>query len=133
NVYPNGDGTYYDNDGNIYETTQFAMKDLTKAYALLEMQENEAMAESLVEQFGLSEERSLQVAKLLNGYKKLSQTRSLETKDLKALGEELLGFDLNLMTQASFADESALLEIAAKKNNISPEHTQEILEDLLAE
>jgi hypothetical protein len=114
------------------------LKDLGKLGANSEVLEREAMAGKIEENYGLSEERSSEVAKVLYHYQKIEKKRSLTEMDKNILSKKLLGIDYK---SAKFALEEhiqgkpdqleSVLEKAAKANNTSPEHVQELVGEFL--
>ncbi|MFI5390081.1 MAG: hypothetical protein ACHQYQ_01875 [Bacteriovoracales bacterium] len=133
-----GGDVWEDYDGHLYEEGVTPKKDVEKIAAGLEKLKVEAMGESFSERFGLSEERGVQVAKLVSNWKKISNIRSLSEKDADAFSQKLLGFNLNSGIKAM--DEfntgntkslESLVATAAKTNGVSPEQMNEIISEFM--
>lgn len=128
---------YRDNDtGVIFEQTQNP-KDLEKIGAFLEQDDINKVADHLGQKFGLSEERSRSVAKLLGNFSKLSEQRSMTPADYDYLTKNLLGSDFSAFQEAQNQAINGnnehmddLIERAASLNQISPEHMQKIISEL---
>ena len=113
-------------------------KDLEGMGAKKEFIEIENSAANFQSQFGLSEERSFEVAKIVNAYNKIGKKRALTTKDRNIFTHSLLGVDYKSSKKALEShiqgDENALtdiLEKASDVNGISPEQVQELIGDYL--
>ena len=128
-VTPNGNGTYTGTDGKLYETTTMSSKDLEKTAGIAESVKVGQLASKFASEFGLSEERSLQIAKTYTAFKKVSTTRSLTEADANHFTNEVLGVSMNELYEATTnaQDLNSLIEKAAEKNAISPEHMNEIV------
>lgn len=146
NLTNNGDGTFSCNAGTcmnasgptsssmVFEKTAGSSKDLDKAAAFVESYKIESMAESIASQYGLSEERSIKVAKLASSWDKLSKTRALTNADADAFSQELAGVSIADMESAekamiggSMAEMNSVLNKAAIVNGTSPENMQSIM------
>ena len=82
---------------------------------------------------GLSLERAKEVARLMNTWRK-SSLKSMTEKELNKYSTELLGFTVSGAKEAmnsSFSGDSTklneLVNIAAEKNGITPEHATKLL------
>lgn len=113
-------------------------KDLEKIGAISEREKAELISDNLVENFGLSEERSFEVASTLNHMNKVKNKRSLTNNDWDIVTKKLFGFDYQTGKKAlenHIKGESenldSLIEKAALKNNTTPEHVQELISDYL--
>lgn len=133
-----GGGYYEDIDGYIYEETNVSTKDLEKMGVALENLNNMKMAQSITEKFGLSDERGLEVAKMVNSYKKISGTRKVTSKDNNVFMEKLLGVDAKTgieafteLAQGSSEKFEDVVERAAEVNGTSPENVRAIITDVL--
>ena len=142
-----GDGTYkckistcigYDRSPKssslVFEATESTPRDLEKAGALIEQLNLVQMSENLSAQFGLSEERSLVVAKLATQWNKISKTRAMTPADTAVLAKSALGSSLGEFEEAymsaiqgNAANYDALVKKAADLNEISPEQFNEIV------
>ncbi|MBF0299392.1 MAG: hypothetical protein HQK51_11770 [Oligoflexia bacterium] len=151
----NGNGTFSCNVGSCYEfmginpkAEYISMvfeevnphqKDLEKAGALFEDMQIESGSEYLVQNYGLSEERAKEVAKLSYSWKKVSQKRSMTDKDAEIFSKKVLGVDVKFAEEAikkslftaDKSDYNNLIEKAAKINGVSPEHMNKIIDSIL--
>ncbi len=134
-----GNNNWMDYDGFIYEEGVTPKKDLEKIAANLEKLKVESMGESFSERFGLSEERGLQVANLVNNWKKVSSTRSLTEADADSFSKKLLGFNLNAgikameeLKEGNSKSLESLVATAAKTNGVTPEQMNEIMTDFMS-
>jgi hypothetical protein len=121
-----------------FDETAEGAKDLEKIKAVKEAFANEKMAETLTSEYGLSVERSVKVAKLVNNWSKLSKKRSLTEADANSFSKEMLGVDIKDAERAYKAKAEGndtqvqdLIEDAAKANQTSPEHINALMEQLL--
>ncbi|MBI2520449.1 MAG: hypothetical protein HYV97_08520 [Bdellovibrio sp.] len=137
-VVPAGHGYYSGSDGKLYEVTENTSKDLEKAQALIDGVQINRMAEQVVAEFGLSEERGQTVANVLFQFGRIQRNRSLTQDDLKNLGKELVGSDLHefesalsARAQGDSASFDSLINKAAEFNHVSPEQMQAIVETLV--
>ncbi len=137
-VVPAGHGYYSGQDGRLYEVTENSSKDLEKAQALVEGVQIERMTEQAVSEFGLSQERGHAVANVLFQFGRIQRNRSLTPDDLKNLGQELVGSDLQdfeaALTARAEGDASSfdsLINKAAEFNHVSPEQMQAIVETMI--
>lgn len=116
-----------------FEEVSGSTKDLEAAYAGRQDQVIEANSENIQASFGLSEEKSLDLAKMVFNISK-NQFKSLTMKELNRFSKELLNVsmdELKLASQNPNSNQSALLlEKAAKANNISSEHMKAIIQNL---
>ncbi|MDC0255288.1 hypothetical protein OAK75_10315 [Bacteriovoracales bacterium] len=146
-VKDNGDGTY---SGGIYSLeegkevdmtfseVQGSAKDLEKLAAFKETYQMKKMQDLLTYDFGLSEKRSENVAKLVLNWKRVSKNRAMSNADADAFSKSLIGVNINEATQAfkkslegdkgSF---EGLIEKAAEVNGTSPENMKSLLDNLL--
>jgi hypothetical protein len=132
--------TYWDDGaGNYYLSQSFeTKKDLESIGAKIESYEFENIRDNLVVNFGMSEERSHKVAKLVNGLDKISNRRSLTNREKDLATTEILGVEyvrgmkaLENHLQGDSNDFQELLDLAAERNGISPEAIQEIVGEFL--
>jgi hypothetical protein len=135
-----GGDVWEDYDGNLYDEGVTSKKDLEKMASNLEKLKVEAMGESFAERFGLSEERGLHVASMVNNWKKVSKTRGMTDADADAFSKKLLGFNLNTGIKAmqdfnagNSKPLESVVEIAAKTNGVSPEQMNTILSEMLTQ
>ena len=141
--YTTTDGTvvpnvYVDGNGYLYEKTSASTKDLEKVAAFAEASAIAKTSEKLASQFGLSDERSLQVAKLVNNFSKISKNRAVTAADADSFSKELLGTDyaafvnaLNASQEGNSSMLNNLMEKAAQTNGVSPEHMEQIVSEMI--
>jgi hypothetical protein len=111
-----------------------SVKDLERMGANMEAVETDELRERLAAEFGLSETRATEIARISSNLKKIGNKRSLTPRELNKASKELLGIDYHEgMTAINEGGETLdnLLKVAAKKNGTSPEAVQEILQDYL--
>lgn len=136
---PLGGNRYYSWEYDvIFEKTEGESKDLEKVSAFIEEKRIAKMGEKLAAEFGLSEERSIEIAKLTRQWTDLKKKRSLTDADAHAFSEKLFGFDLNKASAAykkslegDKADLDALFDQAAEVNGTSPERVNQIFNKLI--
>lgn len=119
--------------GITFEKTASTPKDLAKVAAIKEVAELDKKAKFLSSNFGLSLERGKEVARLAAHWKKAS-LKGMTDKEQDNFSTELLGFSI---TQGKTAVESSLggssqalsdlVEQAAAKNGITPEHASKLM------
>lgn len=133
-----GGGYYQDIDGFIYEETSASAKDLEKMGVAMENLNNAKFGKDISEKFGLSEERSLDVAKMVSSYKKLSKSRAMTESDADSFMVKLLGTDakttmdaFNDLKEGNAEKFDSVLEQAAKVNGTSPETVRAIISETI--
>ncbi|MBF0298219.1 MAG: hypothetical protein HQK51_05840 [Oligoflexia bacterium] len=139
NLVPSSAGTYYSWEYKMYfEEASGAEKDLEKMGAFLQEQKIAQIGEKLSAEFGLSEERGIQIAKLSSQWGELKKRRTVTNADVHAFSKQLTGVDLNTATEAyrkSLSGDSQelnnLFEKAASVNNTTPERINKIFMRLL--
>ncbi|MES2856898.1 MAG: hypothetical protein V4692_13600 [Bdellovibrionota bacterium] len=152
NVYDyivrNNSSMYYDLDylgGNVYEDyytgvqfeeTSATSKDLAKVAALKQGLQIKKSSDSLRAEFGLSEKRSQQVARLAAKLAAVPKS-SMTDRDYDAFSQELMGSSitqfksaLTKSSQGNSADLNKLVEQAAKVNGVGPEQMNKIVNGL---
>ncbi len=147
NLSDNGDGTFSCKSGTcfsyngapasssmVFEKTAGNVKDLEKAAAFVEAYKADALAKGLSAEYGLSEDRSLKIAKLASSWDKLAKTRALTNADADAFAVELAGVNFNEIDQAvksmsegSLNDMNAIVTKAAIVNGTSSENMASII------
>jgi hypothetical protein len=147
NLSENGDGTYRCVTGScfsyggaptsstmVFEKTGGSVKDMEKAAAFAESFKVDRLANGLASQYGLSEERSLKVAKLASSWEKLAKTRGLTNADADAFANELAGVNFTQidsavknMAQGNLDDFNSLIVKAADVNGTSIENMSSII------
>jgi hypothetical protein len=133
-----GNDVYSDLYGNLFEQTNSSKKDLEKIAHNVEKVNLKKVENFLVAEYGLSEKRAFQVAKLTQGWKKASKSRTMTDGDSKVFFKEVLGFSasegLNAFKKSlegNASDLDSLLVKAADANGTSPEHMKEIMSSVL--
>ena len=114
--------------GVTFEKTGASSKDLAKVVALKEVAEIQKSAEFISSEFGLSLDRSKEIAGLQAHWKKAAK-KAMTNAEVDNFASELLGFSLTegmSAYQASAEGDSsslnALVERSANHNDITPEH-----------
>ena len=128
----NGDGEYYGN-WKTFEESSSDKKDLEKMGAFNEKRDHEDIVFSLIENYGLSEKRSHDVASLVKNWEKAYNSRSMTSKDQDIFLRKLTGSNKGAWEKA-FKGEVVLenlVEKASQVNNVSPEQFRDILKDFL--
>ena len=112
----------------LFEETSLTNKDTLKRAAVVEQYLVMEMARQVKGKFGLSNDRSLKVAKAANHFRKFAAKRALTNEDTDAYMMELTGSNLKTMERAVLSgDMQFVLEKAAEKNGTSPEKMAEVL------
>ena len=122
--------------GIVFEETTGSSKDLEKLAALKEEFNVQASAEHIKNQFGLSVERSHQVARLAVQLKNTPKA-SMTDADYDNFSKELIGSSitsvkaaLQKQSQGDATDLNSLIAKAAQTNGVGPEHMSKIVNDL---
>ena len=122
---------YKGTNGLMFEEGSSLSKDLEKWGAVLEKGQQEVFRSALINQFGLSEKRSIDVSKLLVDFKKIKERRSLTKEDLKKLSLTLFGVPFSLLKQSyiegSQEEKKKLFLKVAEFNETDPESVKSIL------
>ncbi len=99
---------------------------------------NQHMAKYFVSEYGLSEKRGNNMAKLLKNYNQLNKKRTLTETDQDIFATKALGVNAKDVQKAmksyqegSFDDISDIISKAAMINDITPEHMESILREYL--
>ena len=131
-VWSVGSGYFEDSAGYLYEKKSQTSKDLAKIGAKLERARNRALGDHIAAEFGLSEKRGGEIARLVNEWKSLSKQRSMTDAEGAAFSKELLGFNLvsaaKTVKQGDSQEIQKLLKVAAKTNDTTPENMQDLME-----
>lgn len=132
-VTDNGNGTYTGTDGRLYEISSAGSKDLEKIAGIQEAVQVSSLATQFAGNYGLSEERSFQIAKTVAAFNKVAQTRSMTAQDANHFTQEVMGVDFSELADAATGegDLNYLIEKAAQINGVSPEHMEQIVGDLI--
>lgn len=125
-------------NGNLLlSETESTGKDVLKRNAVVEQYLVVEMAKQVKSKFGLSDERSLKIAKASNHFRKFSSKRAVTSEDANAYASEILGADFSEIEKAykatlkgNTSELNSLLEKAAEKNETTPEKMGEILSKL---
>ncbi|OFZ77159.1 MAG: hypothetical protein A2451_16505 [Bdellovibrionales bacterium RIFOXYC2_FULL_39_8] len=98
------------------------------------------MSEYLTAEFGLSEKRSTDIARLTSEWSQLSKTRSMTDADANSFAVEIFGTGIDTLKngfqksiEGDKTDLDKLIEQAAEINEISPEHMNKIVSKILAD
>ena len=117
----------------IFEKTASTPKDLAKMAALTEVAKLDKKAKFLSSEFGLSLDRSKEVARLSAHWSKASM-KGMTSAEQDSFSTELLGFSITAgkkAAQAAFEGDASqldsLIESAAAQNNITPEHASKVM------
>lgn len=137
-TYTVNETLYHGENGWIFEETDENSKDLEGIGADLEAKDLVEKSEVIAGEFGLSEERSMKIARLHNTYSKITSKRSLSDADRDIFSKEILGIEYSKAKdafkkhiQGDSTEMNSLLEDAAEVNETSPEHLSEILLDFM--
>ncbi len=122
--------TYYSPYYGYFEKTTATPKDLAKMNAIKEAVILNNKAEFLSSEFGLSMQRSKEVARLTHNWKKAG-IKSMTAAEHDAFSTELLGFSISkgmeTVKTGDVSGISALVEEAAVTNGITPEHASKLM------
>jgi flagellar biosynthesis/type III secretory pathway protein FliH len=112
----------------LFEETSLTKKDTLKRQAVVEEYLILQMAKQVKSKFGLSNERSLKVAKASNHFRKYASKRALTNEDTNAYVTEMIGVDLKTIEAAHEAGNmKSVLDAAAVKNGTTPEKMAAVL------
>jgi len=121
----------------LLSETDSASKDVLKRAAVVEQYVVFEMAKQVKSKFGLSDERSLKIAKASNHFRKYASKRALTTEDTNAYAEEILGANFDEIADAytdlkkgNLSSFNRVIEKAADKNETSPEKMATIVSNL---
>lgn len=123
---------YRDPVSNIYfEKVKATPKDLAKVAALTEIAVLKKKSEFLAANYGLSLERSKEIARL-TGYWKKATVKGMTDKERDRFSSELLGFSISegveVMSSSAGTGLSELIDRAAAQNEITPEHAAKLMQ-----
>lgn len=111
--------------------------DTMKKKAILNKYVVGAMKNQLIQKYGLSEKRSLQIAKLANHMIDASKTGEMNVATVNRFSKKVLGSDFQEMQdayksslQGNLEEMNALVQKAAALNEITPEHTLKVMTQL---
>ena len=121
----------------VFEKTTASSKDLEKAAAFVEAYKVETMAANLSAEFGLSDDRSIEVAKLAASWNKVAKTRALTNADADAFAQQLAGVNFaqinsadQAMMNGSMNEMNAIITKAAAVNGTTSENMAAIMSKL---
>ncbi len=121
-----------------FEKVQGSGKDLDKARALVESMQSDAMAQNIAANFGLSYDRSVQIAKMAQSWNKLSKTRAMTDADADGViqkmtgvtGEAMKSAETAMIQYGNHAPMDAILNTAAQVNGTTSENMSAIMNQL---
>jgi hypothetical protein len=121
----------------LFSETSTTAKDTLKKAAVVEQYLVVEMSKQVKGKFGLSAERSLQIAKAANHFRKYSTKRALTSEDTDAYASEIVGANFSEITKAyekgvrgDLSGFHSVMEKAAEKNGTSPENMSAIITKL---
>lgn len=121
----------------LFSEASMTNKDTLKKAAVVEQYLVVEMAKQVKGKFGLSADRSLQIAKAANHFRKQATARALTAEDTQAYAQEIVGSSFKSIEKAFDASMkgdisglSSIMEKAAEKNGTSPEKMTEIVTKL---
>lgn len=119
-----------------FSVNTVSIKDLERIGANKKLLDIENMSHLLSERFSLSEDRSLEVAKIIQASNQLRNKRQLTKNEVNYMNQKILGFSydegqaaLEKYIQGETLTLDKLIELAAIKNGISPEQVKELFSD----
>ena len=128
---------------NLHKKYPFSMnsvaeKDLESIGATNEMEQFENMKAVVAERFGLSQQRTEEVSRILFSLEKIKTKRAISKNDWDMATKKVFGFDydsgkkaLEKHIQGSSESRDKLVDHAAELNDVTPEHIKEILSEYL--
>ena len=121
----------------LFSESSSTNKDTLKKAAVVEQYLVVEMAKQVKGKFGLSADRSLQIAKAANHFRKQVSARALTAEDTQAYAEEIVGANFKSIGKAFDASMkgdisglNSIMEKAAEKNGTTPEKMTEIVTKL---
>lgn len=131
--------TYYTNGVYTFQIADSNMKDLEKLGGLIEQQNTNSLAGFLSSNYALSDQRSVEVAKLLKSWGTISQSRNMTQTDMDTFSKELLGTDLQKFQKAYELSKTTgnkdnyeqLIKKAASHNGVTPEHMTSLINNFI--
>jgi len=137
-VFEDGSGLWYGRNGVLYDTKDSGQKDLEKVGSFIEKRNLDDFSSQLESDYGLSEKRSFEVAKLVSQFKRIKSKRGLTDRDMDRFSNELLGTTykeakeaFTTFIQGEGEDFEGLIDRASFKNDIDPEHMKEIMGEFM--
>lgn len=117
-----------------FEKIDATPKDLEKMAALKEAAEMSAVSEKLQTSFGLSQERSMEVARLTAAWNKAGG-KNLTVNEHDSFSKDVLGFTItegkNAIQSGNVTSINSLIEKAAITNGTSQENVREIIKSFM--
>ena len=96
---------------------------------------NDALAATVAAEFGLSETRSLEVAKIAQAWNSAAGSCAMTDADADVFAQEILGVSISeakaayqSSVEGDTASMNALIDVAADTNGTSPEHVNKLIE-----
>jgi hypothetical protein len=130
-VWYAGGGYYEDVYGNLYEKTQGNSKDLLAVTAKVQEAQLGLIADKISADYGLSEERGMELAKMAGEWNELKNSRELTDADADKFSVGALGFKLSDAIKAGKDGDTKavdkLIEKAAETNDTTPENIRNIM------
>lgn len=118
----------------ILSEVSLTNKDTMKRAAVVEQYLVVEMAKQVKQKFGLSNERSLKIAKASNHFRKYASKRALTAEDTNAYAQEIIGSDFSQIEKAydefkkgDLSGFDSVIDRAAEKNGSTPEKMKEIV------
>ncbi len=135
-VWYAGNGYYEDFWGNLYEKVSGNSKDLLAVSARVEEKMNEIVGTKISADYGLSQERGVEIAKLVGEWNKIKSTRAMTDADADKFSVPVLGFKLTDAINAAKTGDTetvdSLIEKAADTNDTTPEHVRDLMRKFVA-
>ncbi|MBF0360175.1 MAG: hypothetical protein HQK49_04150 [Oligoflexia bacterium] len=136
---PVGDGTFTNSSGLIFEETMGSSKDLETMGYLLEDLKIQKMGQAFSSNLSLSEERGIEVAKLITHWNHIKTRRAITDSDYNSFSNKLLGFNIQDATNAYQALQAsgdktkleAFFKKAATTNQTTPENIERIFKEMV--
>jgi len=126
-------------DHYIFEQIANMYKDLEKMGARIERKDLDQRSLDLSLNYGLSQERSYEVARVLTHMDRISEKRSLTSRKKDMVSRQLLGIDyttskkaLENLLQGDKEGMDELLEQGSKVNGITPEHVSDLITEFIS-
>ena len=124
----------------VFSEEYGSQKDLELIGSSLENNTVQALADSISDRFGLSDQRSYRISKVIYNVKKMGKLRRMTAKDTEILYRNVLGVSHNeiakVMEKLKEGDNTSyekLLEKISDHNETSPEHIRDLVSDFLSE
>jgi hypothetical protein len=136
-VHSVGNGYYESNNGTLFEKGEGNPKDLLAMTERAEQVSNQIAAGVIAHDFGLSEERSEEIALLANEWRQLKNLRTMTDADVEKFSQPILGFNISTAAKAVQSGDTetvdALIEKAAETNDTTPENIRGLMVKFISE